>query len=427
MSLVLRYPFNQGSTALLVTDESGNGSDLTNGGGVTTVNDATHGDVANFGGSITSDMTLATQPSALLGSSNRTVSLWARRTTTTGFGVIYDVGSSTGGNRYTSFFQNTDLFRLQYDADVIDDTGPWPASTWYHIASTYDGTTVSSYVDGVLLGSKTATLNTGPSGPLTIGNDPDLSSGFEFTGYVSDFRVYDGALSAIQIADLFSDGPNAAQIDVTMYSHAAHVTWGEVSGAATYTLITKDSSGDTFDTISDITTLEATVYDLNDGETYNFDVYSDLDSVIPAYQSLSNLAPAVDATETSNLLTFVSNDLTVVDQETVADLDLFLKNNLNTDDTIRARVNLNDSVLQDQTLTFVQELEQISISSLPTVLTPFVETVSASDITLQLDDLSTEAVSFDESLNTITVASNTYSIGDTFILDGKKVSVSELN
>ena len=142
---------------------------------------------------------------------------------------------------------------------------------------------------------------------------------------------------------------------------------------------------------------------------------------------MSNLAPADDATETSNLLTFVSNDLTVVDEETVADIDLFLKNNLNTDDTIRARVNLNDSVLQDQTLTFVQELEQISISSLPTVLTPFVDTVPASDITLQLDDLSTEAVSFDESLNTITVASNTYSIGDTFILDGKKVSVSELN
>ena len=426
MSLVLRYPFNQGSTSLLVTDESGNGSDLTNGGGVTTVNDATYGDVANFGGSTTSDMTLATQPSALFGSANRTVSLWARRTTTTGFGVIYDVGSSTGGNRYTSFFQNTNLFRLQYDADVIDDTGPWPASTWYHIVSTYDGTTVSSYSNGVLLGSKTATLNTGPSGPLTIGNDPDLATGFEFNGYISDFRVYDGALSAIEIADLFSDGPNAAQIDVTMYSHAAHVTWGAVSGASTYKLDTLNS-GDIVQTKSSITDLESTVYDLDDGVTYDFNVYTDLDVLIPVYQSVSNSTPTVDTTEADNMLTLISNDLTSIDNGSVSEIDQYLRDNLSTDDKVQARVSFQDSILRDVSLIFVQESESVSIADSPSVLTPFVFGIASNDVTLQLDDLTTELVSFDEVSNTITVEGVTRYVGDTFILDGKKVRVSELN
>jgi len=144
---------------------------------------------------------------------------------------------------------------------------------------------------------------------------------------------------------------------------------------------------------------------------------------------LANVAPSIDMTSTDNLITFVSNDLTQINASNLSEIDPFIKDSLDTSDTIQARVSFQNSIQQDQTLTFVQEAETISIADSPSVLTPFVSTVVAADVTLEFTDgLTTETVSFDESANNVTFqTAGLKNIGDTFILDGKKVKVSELN
>lgn len=168
---------------------------------------------------------------------------------------------------------------------------------------------------------------------------------------------------------------------------------------------------------------------MDDGSTYDFELFSDLDLVTPVYESLANSTPSIDITSTNSLLTFVSNDLTQINESNLSEIDPFIKDNLATTDTIQARVSFQNSIQQDQTLTFVQEAETISIADSPSVLTPFVSTIVASDVTLEFTDgLTTETISFDESANTVTFqTAGLKNIGDTFILDGKKVKVSELN
>ena len=79
---------------------------------------------------------------------------------------------------------------------------------------------------------------------------------------MSDFRIYNSDLSATAIGTLFSNGPLdlgllVPDMIVTMYSHAAEISWPEVSGATSYTLKMSEAGGD-FVTISETTGLTHT-------------------------------------------------------------------------------------------------------------------------------------------------------------------------
>jgi concanavalin A-like lectin/glucanase superfamily protein len=72
------------------------------------------------------------------------------------------------------------------------------ANTWTHLATTYDGTTLRLYVNGVQVAStaQTGALSTSAN-PLTIGGDPIY--GQFFAGRIDEVRVYSSALTAAQI------------------------------------------------------------------------------------------------------------------------------------------------------------------------------------------------------------------------------------
>jgi len=64
----------------------------------------------------------------------------------------------------------------------------WTTSTWYHVAGTYDGSTMRLYVDGVEQGTKVIT------GTVDIGDGIRLSkSGGQMDGQMDDVRVYNRA------------------------------------------------------------------------------------------------------------------------------------------------------------------------------------------------------------------------------------------
>ena len=94
---------------------------------------------------------------------------------------------------------------------------PYTYNAWHHIAATYDGSAMSNtpaiYIDGVavtvsvqaaasqvcLTGSGTSYIGAG------VNNPPAAIANF-FQGYIDDVRIYDAALTAAQIKNLYNGG-----------------------------------------------------------------------------------------------------------------------------------------------------------------------------------------------------------------------------
>ena len=91
------------------------------------------------------------------------------------------------------------------DTPIMEDT-------WYHVAATYDGSSIKIYVNGVEEGTPTI-----ESGPIDyIGEQQDFKIGAgekgngllqnHFDGSIDDVRVYDRALSAEEVWQLYQAG-----------------------------------------------------------------------------------------------------------------------------------------------------------------------------------------------------------------------------
>jgi MSHA biogenesis protein MshQ len=78
------------------------------------------------------------------------------------------------------------------------------AGNWFHIAITYKSGQQVIYVNGIEKGTRTFTGNlTLNNDPLQIGQDQG-SSGRFFEGYIDEVHIYDGALTATEINELYA-------------------------------------------------------------------------------------------------------------------------------------------------------------------------------------------------------------------------------
>ena len=76
---------------------------------------------------------------------------------------------------------------------------------WHHIGFVWDGSYRSLYVDGVEVAKDTKALTQAlmsSNGGLYIGASKDLDATGFFSGLIDDVRIYDGALTAEEIAAL---------------------------------------------------------------------------------------------------------------------------------------------------------------------------------------------------------------------------------
>ena len=87
-----------------------------------------------------------------------------------------------------------------------------PANAWTHIAVTYDGSTVTTYVNGSYVASGTIAALSTSLGAYYLGEwVGQLGSSFRFTGTIDDVRIYNTALSALDISSLYSGTAPPAQ------------------------------------------------------------------------------------------------------------------------------------------------------------------------------------------------------------------------
>lgn len=144
-----------------------------------------------------------------LGNQPRTLALWLktpRNLASTTESALFQYGSDANGQMFgliTSANAAGRLYFFGYNRDVAGST-PLAANTWYHAAVSYDGTTVTLYLNGQPDGFRAVDLNTAlNANGLTIGYRP---GGAKWLGQLDEVMLFDRALTAGEIAAIYAAG-----------------------------------------------------------------------------------------------------------------------------------------------------------------------------------------------------------------------------
>jgi hypothetical protein len=127
----------------------------------------------------------------------------------TGLGrTIFHVGETGGSVGVALHYDSTNSrFELTYGAVTHQTAGSYPHTNWYHVVVTYDGATITLYIDNVSVFSTAVTLDKAIA-PLTIGRDHFIPNQARYYhGLIDDFRLYhNGTLTAAHVAELWNTG-----------------------------------------------------------------------------------------------------------------------------------------------------------------------------------------------------------------------------
>ena len=416
------------NTSNIGLDSSGN-TNLGNITNVTLVSDNVRGSVIEFG----SDATATATPSLAIfdKTSASTYMTWFKVPDSTTFKNVFNSQDSiaigaipTNGNmsyRLTGFnsLGQESSSTSSFVSSVMEDT-------WHHFAISYDGNLTSiAYFDGVESGVRES-FNVGRVGTAEIILGDGTSFSFDSDGLrMSDFRVYDSALSASTISSIFQDGVVAATVPLRVTPRATNipVAFEEVAGATVYNVTIEGPTGGEITVLSGVTTLEHNITGLDPETQYTVKLYADTGAGYVLTEELTtttlpNVASNYDITDfqEENGVT----DLTSLDATTLSNLSGVITELVNTGDV----VNVSLPNEPDLATSFVAVGENINIADVDGLLLPFDTTSGASQtVTLTLSDTTTVPVTYDEVANTISVESVTYSSGDAIYLDGNKLEV----
>ena len=231
---VLNWSLNDGS-GTIASDSSGLGNNGTVSGGATWVTGKVGG-ALSFDG-VSGAVTLPAVAGLAPGNTPHTVAAWVKVNVlpsnrawilllgNEGTGAHHWLINSTGGTQLGA-----------WSGSQVSPT--LPVGQWKHIALTFDGTTLTGYVDGVSIGSQAATFNLAGT-PLTLAQ---AHMGEEyFNGVVDDVHVYSRALSAAEVAALAGTSTNIPPtVSLTAPANGATYT---APAAITLSATAADSDG----------------------------------------------------------------------------------------------------------------------------------------------------------------------------------------
>lgn len=119
---------------------------------------------------------------------------WWEPTTETNY-ELYLMNSSEHPNSIWFEFLDDKEFHYVGKNNVIEE------NKWYHIVGTYNGSVMRIYLDGVLIDSKEVVTSLVTNNhTLTIGQ---VDNNFYFNGIIDEVAIYNRALSAKEVYDLY--------------------------------------------------------------------------------------------------------------------------------------------------------------------------------------------------------------------------------
>jgi hypothetical protein len=198
--LVAAYGFDEGS-GTATADASGNGNSGALAGGVSWTTSGHTGSALAFDG-VDALVTVADARSLEL-AGPLTLEAWVRPATVNASYRTVVLKERSGGLSYalyadTSAGGPSGHVYVEGSEPRARAAIPLAANTWTHLAMTYDLTTIRLYVNGSFAASTATTGSvTTSTGPLRIGGNTVW--GEDFGGVIDDVRVYNRALSAVEI------------------------------------------------------------------------------------------------------------------------------------------------------------------------------------------------------------------------------------
>lgn len=208
----------------------------------------------NIGGALECDGTddyVNVTPTASLHPTQFTVTAWVK---VTALGADSNIGTVVFANYsglkdFIFYISNTGLLGIRtHDGTTSYDlksTDSITTGNWYFIGTTFDGTNLIVYINGVNKGSRTATNMSLSSNPVIIGRASHTAGNY-FNGLIDDVRIYNYARTAAQILVDYNAGAAAYLGGGTDPNEGnpplAYYKFDEDSGNAAY-----DKSGNGYD------------------------------------------------------------------------------------------------------------------------------------------------------------------------------------
>ena len=180
-----------------------------------------------------------------------TYEVWARTGTSSNGSLLLETGQpgETPWNDVQIGFVSNKINVGLYDpADFTPGyiTGPtFSINTWYNIVMTYDGTTLTEYINGVSVGSNTGIRLNPTSTYLSLGR-PGFATNYlggannYFKGYIGTWRIWDGPLDSTEILLNYNTNKEAYDTFITnntiLYLDAGSASSYPGSGSVWYDL-----------------------------------------------------------------------------------------------------------------------------------------------------------------------------------------------
>src|SRR5690606_29702363 len=180
------------------------------------------------------------------GTTPKTISAWAKTTTTSGEHMIISYGTNSNSQAFYISQNGTSLVAGGF-SNNITVTNFWTTGVWHHICLTYDGTTARLYADGVMVSSVNKTWNT-VLYRAYIGRH--VTHNAYWSGNLDAVRIYDTALSDQQVLALPSSAPQVPQTPTTLTASAVSssqidLSWSDNSTDETGFLIERSQTSST--------------------------------------------------------------------------------------------------------------------------------------------------------------------------------------
>ena len=418
VSPILSYPFLNSE---IHEDYSGNSLNLTN-IDVALVDDAERGPVASFNGSTSRFFLPSSQvPSQMIGTVPRSYSCWVKRANLSRRSAIHQIGGDGDRERFRCETQTNNTIAM--DVAKVNSLGSTvlAADTWYHIGITAGNSVIKAYINGIL----DITWNIAYNTTLTDFNIGEDMSGpvVAFTGLMSEFRVFGVELTQAEIVTDMNTATstNPSMLSISPSVFIADITWSEKTEAISYRVNYTGTDGDTGSIVTSDTS--GRVSSLNPGIEYTFQVFSFENGSYLQYGESETATTLEDILSNYDQSIFLDDlgriDLTSIGPEQQGHLDLHMNDLFDTNDNVVQKVNNTEIETS-----FIQTGETVTISDSTIGYTvPFSQSLgNGQSVTISANAMDV-VVSYDETNNEVLVGGQSYSHGDSLILDGKKMTV----
>ena len=139
---------------------------------------------------------------------NHTITSWFKTDTNSVTQLIFDAADTNVDGVRVWFDSSARLkYRVGGDSGASTLTSPTDleANRWYNFTCTYNGATQTMYIDGVSVGSQSATRTISTTTNATIGKGSYVDN-FYVNGKITEVGAFNRALTALEVASLYNQG-----------------------------------------------------------------------------------------------------------------------------------------------------------------------------------------------------------------------------